>query len=83
MGRDNLYTYLFRKIYATIATYFYCPNAVDEAEYRAKIQGHFAGHAHLSQAAHRTIASDRHYRSYLIQESDGTMGKGMVYQELR
>lgn len=77
VGRDNLYTHLFRKVYATIATYFYCPNAVDEAEYRAEIQGHFAGHTHLSQAARRTIASDRHYRSYVIQEQDGVMRKGI------
>lgn len=77
VGRDNLYTHLFRKVYATIATYFYCPNSVDEAEYRAEIQGHFAGHAHLSQAARRTIASDRHYRSYVIQEQDGVMRKGI------
>ncbi|MBD3885003.1 hypothetical protein IFO70_25045 [Phormidium tenue FACHB-886] len=76
-GRDNLYTHLFRKVYATIATYFYCPQWVDEAEFRAEIQGHFAGHASMSMAARRTIASDRHYRSYLIADEQGNMRKGI------
>ena len=76
-GRDNLYTHLFRKIYATIATYFYCPPGVDEAEFRAEIQGHFAGHPGMSMAARRTIASDRHYRSYLIADEHGNIRKGI------
>ena len=76
-GRDNLYTHLFRKIYATIATYFYCPPGVDEAEFRAEIQGHFAGHPGMSMAARRTIASDRHYRSYLIADEQGNIRKGI------
>ena len=75
-GRDTLYTHLFRKIYATIATYFYCPPAVDEAEYRAHIQGHFSGHEDLTLAERRSIASDRHYRSYSIQDEYGNSQKG-------
>jgi hypothetical protein len=76
-GRERLYTHLFRKIYATIATYFYCPANVDDAEFRAEIQGHFSGHEHLTLAERRSIASDRHYRSYVIQDEDGNMRKGM------
>lgn len=76
-GRDNLYTHLFRKVYATVATYYDCPPAVDEAEFRAHIQGHFSGHEHLSLAERRTIASDRHYRSYIIQDDQGNMRKGV------
>ncbi|MEM7770034.1 MAG: protelomerase family protein [Cyanobacteria bacterium P01_A01_bin.37] len=77
LGRDNLYTHLFRKIYATIATYFYCPPTVDEAEYRAHIQGHFSGHEHLSLAERRTIASDRHYRTYIILDDLNRTAKGI------
>ena len=76
-GREKLYTHLFRKIYATIATYFYCPANVDDAEFRAEIQGHFSGHEHLTLAERRSIASDRHYRSYVIQDENGNMRKGM------
>lgn len=76
-GRDNLYTHLFRKVYATIATYFDCPENVDEAEFRAHIQGHFSGHEHLTLAQRRTIESDRHYRSYCIQDENGNMRKGV------
>jgi hypothetical protein len=76
-GRDNLYTHLFRKVYATIATYFDCPENVDEAEFRAHIQGHFSGHEHLTLAQRRTIESDRYYRSYCIQDDQGNMRKGV------
>ena len=76
-GRERLYTHLFRKIYATIATYFYCPANVDDAEFRAEIQGHFSGHEHLTLAERRSIASDRHYRSYVIQDENGNMRKGV------
>lgn len=76
-GRERLYTHLFRKIYATISTYFYCPSNVDDAEFRAEIQGHFSGHEHLTLAERRSIASDRHYRSYVIQDENGNMRKGV------
>ena len=39
--QDNLYTHLFRAIYATIASYWYCPPTVPEIEFRAAIQGHY------------------------------------------
>jgi hypothetical protein len=77
VGRDTLYTHLFRKIYATIATYFYCPPTVDEAEFRAHIQGHFSGHDHLTLAERRTIASDRHYRTYVILDNHHRTAKGI------
>jgi len=77
VGRETLYTHLFRKIYATIATYFYCPLTVDEAEYRAHIQGHFSGHGDLTLAERRTIASDRHYRAYAIADEHGNARKGI------
>ena len=41
-GKDNLYTHLFRSVYATISTFWYCPPRVNETEFKAHIQGHFA-----------------------------------------
>ena len=40
-GKDNLYTHLFRSVYSTIATFWFCPPAVPELEFRAAIQGHY------------------------------------------
>jgi hypothetical protein len=40
-GKDNLYSHLFRAVYATIACYWYCPPTVPEMEFRAAIQGHY------------------------------------------
>lgn len=76
-GRDNLYTHLFRKIYATIATYFYCPPTVDEAEFRAEIQGHFTAQEGQTLAERRSLNSDRFYRSYVILDAEGNSRKGI------
>jgi hypothetical protein len=76
-GREKLYSHLFRRIYATISTYFYCPAEVDEAEFRAEIQGYFVGHENLSLAERRSIASDRFDLSYVIQDQDGNKRKGI------
>jgi len=40
-GKDNLYSHLFRAVYAIIASYWYCPPTIPEMEYRAAIQGHY------------------------------------------
>ncbi len=40
-AKGNLYTHLFRAVYATIATHWFCPPTVSELEFRAYIQGHF------------------------------------------
>jgi len=39
--KDNLYTHIFRAVYATIAAHWYCPPAVPEHQFKAEIQGHF------------------------------------------
>jgi predicted negative regulator of RcsB-dependent stress response len=41
-GRDNLFTHLFRSVYAAIATLWFAPTSVDASEYKAAIQGHYA-----------------------------------------
>ncbi|MEM9152700.1 MAG: hypothetical protein AAGB19_19895 [Cyanobacteria bacterium P01_F01_bin.3] len=73
--KENLYTHIFRKIYATIAAYLYCLPTVDEAEYQAHIQGHFSGHENLTLAERKTIASDRHYRTYVILDEQNRTAK--------
>ena len=40
-GKDNLYTHLFKSVYSTIATFWYCPPEVPELEFRAAVQGHY------------------------------------------
>mgnify|MGYP006356583811 CR=1 FL=1 len=40
-SRPHLYTHLFRAVYATIASYWYCPPSIPEIEFRAAIQGHY------------------------------------------
>jgi Telomere resolvase len=39
--RIDLYTTLFRSVYATIATHWFCPEHVSAHDYMAEIQGHF------------------------------------------
>jgi hypothetical protein len=39
-GKVNLYTHLFRAVYATIAAHWFCPPTVSDLEFRAYIQGH-------------------------------------------
>lgn len=40
--KDNLYTHIFRAVYATIAAHWYCPPTVPEHQFKAEIQGHFS-----------------------------------------
>jgi hypothetical protein len=39
--RNDLFTYLFRSVYARIATYWYCPEEVTDLTYFTAICGHF------------------------------------------
>lgn len=67
-GKDNLYTHLFRSVYSTIATFWFCPTDVPELEFRAAIQGHYKvleeGHTELR----RSLAASRHYFDYEIAD---------------
>ncbi|MEO1211853.1 MAG: protelomerase family protein, partial [Cyanobacteria bacterium J06638_20] len=40
--KDNLYTHIFRAVYATIAAHWYCPPNIPEHQFKAEIQGHFS-----------------------------------------
>mgnify|MGYP002777201699 FL=1 len=68
-GKDNLYTHLFRSIYATIATFWYCPPTVNDTEFKAAIQGHFAVLDEANPELRRSLAASRHYSDYEIADA--------------
>lgn len=76
-GRDRLYTHLFRKVYAAIAHYFYCPRWVSDWEFKAHVQGHYAFVDADSPVMRRKIAADRHYDAYAIEDEQGNRRKGI------
>jgi hypothetical protein len=72
-GKDNLYTHLFRAIYATIASYWYCPPTVPENEYRAAIQGHYQILDQKNPELRRSLEAGRHYHDYKIADGRGNI----------
>ncbi|NEQ23089.1 MAG: hypothetical protein F6K28_28830 [Microcoleus sp. SIO2G3] len=68
-GNDNLYTHLFRAVYATIATFWYCPSWVEPTEYKAAIQGHYAVLDETDPTLRRSLTASRHYADYEIADS--------------
>ncbi len=70
-GRDNLYTHLFRSVYATIATHWYCPPRVSDLEFKAQIQGHFQVLDEENPQLRRSLAASRHYSDYEIGDGNG------------
>lgn len=71
--KDNLYTHLFRAIYATIASYWYCPPTVPEIEFRAAIQGHYQIIDEQDPKLRRSIAAGRNYFDYRISDGHGNI----------
>lgn len=67
-GKDNLYTHLFRSVYSTIATFWFCPPQVPELEFRAAIQGHFKVLEEGQTELRRSMAASRHYFDYEISD---------------
>jgi hypothetical protein len=67
--RDNLYTHLFRAVYATIAAHWYCPPSVPEHQFKAEIQGHFT----LTQTGRKlsNYAARSNYDDYAIGDGQG------------
>lgn len=72
-GRGNLYTHLFRTIYARIATHWYAPPTVADIEYMAAIQGHFLIQNEQDTTLRRSLASTRHYNDYKIGDGQGNI----------
>lgn len=73
VGRGNLYTHLFRTIYARIATHWYAPPTVADIEYMAAIQGHFLIQNEQDPTLRRSLASTRHYNDYKIGDGQGNI----------
>ena len=76
--KDNLYTHLFRAVYATIAVHWYCPTTVPEMEFRAAIQGHYQIIDEKNPTLRRSLAAGRNYFDYKISDGeeniDGRLG---------
>jgi hypothetical protein len=68
-GKDNLYTHLNRSIYATIATFWYCPANVNDVEFKAAIQGHYAILDEEDSEQKRSLTASRHYSDYEIADA--------------
>ena len=75
-GKDNLYTHLFRAVYSTIATFWYCPPNVPELEFRAAIQGHYKILEEGETEPRRSLAASRHYFDYEIADKVIAKHKG-------
>ena len=75
-GKDNLYTHLFRAVYSTIATFWYCPPHVPELEFRAAIQGHYKILEEGETEPRRSLAASRHYFDYEIADQVIAAHKG-------
>jgi hypothetical protein len=65
---ESLYTHLFRSVYATIATFWYCPPSVDPTEFKAAIQGHFQILDEKNPEQRRSLAASRHYSDFEIAD---------------
>lgn len=72
-GKDNLYSHLFRAVYATIACHWYCPHTVPEMEFRAAIQGHYQILNEKDDTLRRSLAAGRHYFDYKIADASGNI----------
>lgn len=69
-GKATLYTHLFRAVYATIATFRYCPPTVNETEFKATIQGHYLILDEQNPDLRRSLAAERHYSDYEISDQE-------------
>jgi len=72
-GKGNLYTHLFRAVYATIATHWFCPPTVSDLEFRAYIQGHFQILNEANEQKRTSMAAQRHYWDYKIADGQGNV----------
>ena len=86
-GKDNLYTHIFRAVYATIAAHWYCPPTVPVLEFRAAIQGHYFILNEANEEKKRSIATQRHYFDYQIGDGrgniDGRLGIKLNWPSVR
>ena len=67
--RDDLYSHLFRAVYATIAAHWFCPPNVPEHNFKAEIQGHFTTGADGAKLPNYSARAN--YDDYAIGTEDG------------
>jgi len=67
--KDNLYTHLFRAVYATIAAYWFCPPNIPEHNFKAEIQGHFTIAADGTKLPNYSARAN--YDDYAISDRSG------------
>jgi hypothetical protein len=67
--KDNLYTHIFRAVYATIATHWFCPPQVPEHAFKAEIQGHFTIAADGTKLPN--FSARANYDDYAIGDGQG------------
>jgi len=67
--RENLYSHIFRAVYATIAAHWFCPPTVPEHQFKAEIQGHFT----IAQDGKKlpNFSARANYDDYAIGTQDG------------
>lgn len=67
--KDNLYTHLFRAVYATIAAHWFCPKNIPEHNFKAEIQGHFT----IAQDGSKlpNYSARANYDDYAISDDSG------------
>ncbi len=70
---SDLYTHLFRSVYAAIATHWYCPPRIADIEFKAAIQGHFSILDETNPERRRTLISTRHYSDYKMGDGKGNI----------
>ena len=73
IGKTNLYTHLFRSVYAAISTHWYCPPRIADIEFKAAIQGHFSILDETNPERRRTLVSTRHYSDYKMGDGAGNI----------
>jgi hypothetical protein len=67
--KDNLYTHIFRAVYATIAAHWFCPTYVPEHSFKAEIQGHFSIASDGTKLPN--FSARANYDDYAIGTQDG------------
>jgi len=80
-SHDDIYGYLCRAVYATIAAHWFCPPHIDPLEFKAHIQGHFTVQS-ATGTRRRSLASQRNYNRYAIADSSGDNIDGRLGIEL-
>jgi Telomere resolvase len=67
--KDNLYTHIFRAVYATIAAHWFCPPYIPEHSFKAEIQGHYSIASNGTKLPN--FSARANYDDYAIGTEDG------------